>query len=150
MTVSEARRAARVILLDRDERILLLFGRDPSLADDPGWWFTPGGGVEGLESLRETAIRETNEETGLLLESVNGPVHERDTTFTFEGAVIHQVETYFTASVTAFEINRGGWTELEQRSMSGARWWSLDELVATNETVYPENLVDVLRRVMRR
>ena len=40
------RKVARVILLDPQDRILLLHGHEP---DDPSddWWFTPGGGLEG-------------------------------------------------------------------------------------------------------
>jgi 8-oxo-dGTP pyrophosphatase MutT (NUDIX family) len=125
--------------------VLLLFGRDPSLDDDPGWWFTPGGGVEGTESLIEAAIREVFEETGLQLETINGPIGDRDTRFTFEGVEIHQVETYFTASVERYEIDRSGWSELEQRSVHGSRWWSIAELESTVETVFPEILLDLLR-----
>ena len=143
------RRAARVLLLDPDGRVLLLFGADPSLADDDGWWFTPGGGVEGNESLLEAAIREVFEETGLRLETVAGPIGHRDTTFTFEGVEIHQVETYFTASVDAFEIDRSGWSELEQRSVHGSRWWSVTELEATSDTVFPETLLELLRTIPR-
>jgi 8-oxo-dGTP pyrophosphatase MutT (NUDIX family) len=136
-----------VLLIDGDRRVLLLFGADPSRPEDPGWWFTPGGGVEGSETLRETAIREVHEETGLLLETVAGPIGERDTTFTFEGEVIHQLETYFTAPAETFEIDRSGWTDLEQRSVQRARWWSVDELAATADTVYPENLLELLHEL---
>ncbi|HEY5230675.1 MAG TPA: NUDIX domain-containing protein [Galbitalea sp.] len=148
--MADIRRAARVLLIDRDGRVLLLFGADPSLTDDAGWWFTPGGGVEGSESLIETAIREVFEETGLRLEAVTGPIGHRDTTFTFEGVEIHQVETYYTASVDAFEIDRSGWSELEQRSVHGSRWWSVAELEATRDTVYPEILLELLGSVSRR
>jgi 8-oxo-dGTP pyrophosphatase MutT (NUDIX family) len=145
--VTGVRLAARVLLIDPDGRVLLLFGADPSLEDDAGWWFTPGGGVEGAESLTEAAIREVFEETGLRLETVTGPIGNRDTRFTFEGVEIHQVETYFTASVDAFEIDRSGWSELEQRSVHGSRWWSIPQLETTSDTVYPEILLDLLRAI---
>lgn len=40
------RKVARVVLLDPQDRILLLHGHEP---DDPAddWWFTPGGGSGG-------------------------------------------------------------------------------------------------------
>ena len=40
---------------------------DDSFGGEP-WWVTPGGGVEGEESLTECARRETLEETGLSVE----------------------------------------------------------------------------------
>ena len=143
--MTDVRRAVRVLLLDEHDRVLLLFGRDSSLPADPGWWFTPGGGVEGAETSVEAAIREVFEETGMRLPAVSGPVGHRDTTFTFEGTEIHQVETYFSASVDAFEIERTGWTELERRSVLGARWWAVHELETTTDTVYPENIVEFIR-----
>ena len=45
----EVRTAARVILIDTAERVLLLGARDP--ADGRVVWFVPGGGVEADESL---------------------------------------------------------------------------------------------------
>ncbi|WP_229899595.1 NUDIX domain-containing protein, partial [Streptomyces capoamus] len=51
------RKVARVVLLDPEDRILLLHGHEP---DDPAddWWFTPGGGLEGAETREEAALRE--------------------------------------------------------------------------------------------
>ena len=49
------RPTARVLLLDPDDRILLMKGRLPSNPDAPGVWFTIGGGIEPGESLYEAA-----------------------------------------------------------------------------------------------
>ncbi|NEE37574.1 NUDIX domain-containing protein, partial [Streptomyces sp. SID7982] len=61
---SGARKVARVVLLDPDDRVLLLHGHEP---DDPAdtWWFTPGGGLEGGETREQAARRELAEETGI-------------------------------------------------------------------------------------
>ncbi len=48
------------MLLDPQERILLLYGHQP----DDGW-FTPGGGPEGDETREEAALRELMEEGGV-------------------------------------------------------------------------------------
>ena len=37
-----------------------------------------------------------------------------------------------------------GLTELEQRALQEFRWWTLDALRTTEETVYPERLPDML------
>ncbi|HWB34731.1 MAG TPA: NUDIX domain-containing protein, partial [Rugosimonospora sp.] len=59
------RRSARVLLVDRDDKILLFANVDPVLAPAGHVWITPGGGVERRESLPVAASRELREETGL-------------------------------------------------------------------------------------
>ena len=142
------REAARVLLLDPAGRILLLQGLDP---DDPHartWWFTPGGGLEGDESPADAARREVHEETGAALGALEGPVWERTSKFDFGGTHYHQHEVYFVARVEPFALAPGARTALEVRALTDARWWSLEELEATAETVYPENLTDLLRTAL--
>jgi 8-oxo-dGTP pyrophosphatase MutT (NUDIX family) len=138
------RNAARVLLLDEEGRVLLVRGHDPDDREAGGWWFTPGGGLEPGEDARTAAIREAHEETGHRVADLTGPVARRSSVFRFEGRLIEQRELFFVAHVPAFEPTSTGWTELERRALSGARWWSLDELRGTDETVYPENLADLV------
>ncbi|MGH8794449.1 MAG: NUDIX domain-containing protein [Stackebrandtia sp.] len=60
---SKFRIAAYGVVWDDQGRILL--ARGSSRADDPGWWFLPGGGVEHGEHPRDAVVREFAEETGL-------------------------------------------------------------------------------------
>ncbi|MCW4458049.1 NUDIX hydrolase [Microbacterium sp. MPKO10] len=141
MTVREA---ARVILRDEQGRVLLLHGSDPEHPEQPSWWFTPGGGLKPRETPEQAARRELREETGLDLEHVDGPVYEHVQSFSFAGRDYVQHEQFFTASAHAFDIQTNGWTSIERRSLSGARWWSVQELRDSPETVYPVNLVDLI------
>ncbi len=50
-----------VVIYTRDSQLLLLLER----ADQPGWWQSVTGSRDGEESLRQTAVREVGEETGL-------------------------------------------------------------------------------------
>jgi 8-oxo-dGTP pyrophosphatase MutT (NUDIX family) len=138
------RLAARVLLLDPQDRVLLVLGGDPAQPDAGTWWITPGGGVEAGEDARAAALREAFEETGHRVESLAGPVARRSSVFPFDGRLIEQREQYFVARVPAFEPTRTGWTELEQRALHGFRWWTVDELRTTRETVYPERLADLV------
>ncbi len=92
-----SRTAARVLLLDGDDRVLLLSGTDPKVGSR--WWITPGGGVEGGETLPDAARRELAEETGLLLgaDDLVGPIWRRVARFTFTGIDYEQTEFYFAA-----------------------------------------------------
>ena len=63
------RTAARVMLLDDADRVLLLSGTDPAVTAGGSyrWWITPGGGVETGRGPAGAALRELAEETGLHL-----------------------------------------------------------------------------------
>ncbi len=138
------RNAARVLLLDPAGRVLLVRGGDPARPEAGTWWITPGGGLEPGEDARTAAIREAFEETGHRIAELEGPVARRSSVFPFDGRLIEQREQYFVAHVPAFEPTTGGWTELERRALTGLRWWTVEELRATVETVYPESLADLV------
>jgi 8-oxo-dGTP pyrophosphatase MutT (NUDIX family) len=142
------RRAARVLLIDEQERVLLIEGRDPAEPQLGTWWITPGGGREGDETPVQAAVREVREETGLRLPAVDGPVWQRTATFFFDGVLIEQHEDYFTARVRHFSPVGVALTDLERRATQGMRWWTIHEIERTEERVFPENLTDLLRAAL--
>ncbi|MDQ1513245.1 MAG: hypothetical protein QOC59_1087 [Microbacteriaceae bacterium] len=142
------RRAARVLLIDEDERVLLIEGRDPAEPQLGSWWITPGGGREGDETPEQAAVREVQEETGLRLPAVEGPVWQRSATFRFDGVLIEQHEDYFTARVTHFSPVGAALTDLELRATQSMRWWTAEEIDNAEAPVFPENLTQLLRSAL--
>lgn len=143
------RRAARILLLDEHDRILLLHGFDPAVPDRGSWWFTPGGGLDPGETQRAAAGRELFEETGLRGVELAGPVWRRTVEFGFDGADYRQEEVFFLGRVPAHDVLDAGWSELERRSLLDFRWWTIDELASTTDVVYPTTLVRELQRLLR-
>ncbi|MDT0267473.1 NUDIX domain-containing protein [Streptomyces sp. DSM 44915] len=146
MTLKE-RRTSRVLLVDEDDRLLLLCGRDPR---QPGarWWFTVGGGVEPAESELAAAVREVREETGLTLPVARlGPVvWTRQALFSVDGQGFDQYEEYRLARVTAAEAR--GMNIRTEEARYGYHWWSTAELATTTETVRPKRMARLLPDVL--
>jgi 8-oxo-dGTP pyrophosphatase MutT (NUDIX family) len=140
------RPSARVLLIDDARRVLLFSGHDP-VRPESKFWFTVGGGVEPGEDLRSAARRELAEETGLRLEDTTlvGPMWRRRVAFSFDGRTYDGEEWFFLADLaTGVEVDTSGFTELENRTVEGHRWWTVDELRATEETIYPVQLPTLL------
>ncbi|MGW3656818.1 NUDIX hydrolase [Streptomyces sp. NPDC005151] len=144
---AETRKVARVILLDPDDRILLMHGYEPDNPDIT-WWFTPGGGLEGDETREEAALRELAEETGITDVELGPVLWQRVCSFPFDGRRWDQDEWYYLARTTQIDTDLSGLTGLEQRSVSGLRWWTYVELSVARETVYPTRLAGLLRTLL--
>jgi 8-oxo-dGTP pyrophosphatase MutT (NUDIX family) len=145
MTSRTPRPAARILLIDDADRILL-FRFTPEDGRAP-FWCTPGGAVDPGENYAQAARRELYEETGIIADP--GPeVLQRSVDFlTLEGVEVTADERYFLVRTEARAIDIGGHTELEQRVMQQWRWFPLADLAAHDENVYPEDLSGILKAV---
>jgi 8-oxo-dGTP pyrophosphatase MutT (NUDIX family) len=143
------RRAARTLLI-AEHSVLLIKGRDPARPDAGTWWLTPGGGIDDGESLEVAAAREVLEETGLqLAPDAFGPVvATRVAEFEFDGRAFRQREWFFAVEVARFAPTVDGWDSIEQRALLDHRWWTVDELVATDEMIYPVEIAAVVQAVL--
>ncbi|MFG2672471.1 NUDIX hydrolase [Streptomyces sp. NPDC048445] len=144
---AERRKVSRLVLLDPDDRVLLMHGFEP---EDPAstWWFTPGGGLEGDETREQAALRELAEETGIREVELGPLLWKRMCSFPFDGRRWEQDEWYFLARTAQTLTDTSGQTVLERRSVAGLRWWTSAELSATRETVYPTRLAGLLHTLL--
>jgi 8-oxo-dGTP pyrophosphatase MutT (NUDIX family) len=143
------RRAARVLLLDAAERVLLLHGGDPARADQH-WWFTPGGGLHDGETPARGAARELLEETGLRVDpaELGEPVHHETTEFSYDNRRYRQDQDFFLLRVDSWQVDTTGFDPEEQRTITAHRWWSAAELDTSTEQIFPIGLADLLRKVL--
>ncbi len=143
------RPTARVLLPDARDRILLMKGRFPSDPTGSGAWFTVGGGVEPGETAREAAAREVAEETGFADVEFGPLICRREAVYPDgQQRPWRFSESYFSARCVGGEVSRAGWHALERQLIDDIRWWTLDELMATDEPVFPERLTELLRQIL--
>lgn len=140
------RSTSRLVVADRDDAVLLFltYGKDHAV---PPRWITPGGGVDPGEDFVAAGIRELQEETGLVVDSIGEPflVHDLQV-----DTIWHPYElghwAWFAIRTDRFEPSDAGWMPDEHVDIVGARWWSVGELEASGERFEPADLPDLIRR----
>ncbi len=149
MSAIKERRTARVILLDPEDRILLMKGRLPSQPDAPGVWFTVGGGIEAGETVLEAAAREIREETGLENVVFGDVLWRAEATFADrKSRPVRVKDTFVLARCDGGDLSRSGWEAMEREFVDDMRWWTLSELASSAEPTWPPDLAARLSAVI--
>lgn len=139
----DQRHAARVLLVDGAGRILLSWRQPDGTGPDLGHWVAPGGGVHAGEPVPVAAARELREQTGVAIAAAElGPCVAVASGYAQvdpagAGAVFR--EDFFYHRVDPPELSGLG-----DGRPGEHRWWTLDELTGTAETVYPRGLARLL------
>jgi 8-oxo-dGTP pyrophosphatase MutT (NUDIX family) len=136
-----------LLVLDPTDCLLLFrFVHKQGVYADQAFWATPGGALEAGETFAEAAIRELNEETGIALESIGDPVARREFVLALpDGEPVVADEQFFVVRVEEQQVRKDQWTRLEVEVMAEHRWWTAGELRATEETVWPKDLPEILK-----
>jgi ADP-ribose pyrophosphatase YjhB (NUDIX family) len=138
------RRAGRVIVLDPADRVLLLrYDEEPPTGRH---WATPGGGLNPGESYAAAAARELAEETGWSDVALLGEVHRDTRLIQHKGQLLRQHERLFLARTGQVRRPLGDVAAMHTADGIAAwRWWTLAELDATAERIWPTGLAALIR-----
>jgi 8-oxo-dGTP pyrophosphatase MutT (NUDIX family) len=153
MQPGQHRETARVILCKPNSEVFLLKTHfDPEVGLPPRW-ITPGGGIDEGESVIQAAQRELAEETGLKVEpeALGELIWAAEGRWDWADGKNHHtfVDHFFLLQIESFELDVSGWTQDELRDVVEHRWWNLDELRQSGESVSPPGLVDFLASHLR-
>ena len=139
------RLTSRVVLFDREGRVLLFLTLAPDTSG-VSRWLTPGGGVDPGETQADAAYRELFEETGLTGVDLGEPVYSHDFDVAWDSAD-HDTghAEFYTAVVDNFTPSHDNWTEDEKVEVFEHRWFTLAELEALTDRFEPAELVQLVR-----
>lgn len=141
-----SRQVGRVLIRNQAGEVFLLRGKDPGEPDRPAFWFTPGGKIDPGETAQEAAARELQEEVGILIDpaALGDVIGTEDVTYRFNGVSYRQSGVFFALYHESPRLHAAGLNALEAQTIDIGRWWSLAEIQATRETIYPEHLGEML------
>ena len=128
---------AVVLVMDQQSRLLLM------QRTDNGLWGLPGGGMEPGESLEETAIRETKEETGLEVEELAlfGVYSGAELYYRYpNGEEVHNVTVVYQTHRVSDDIHLG------QDEHTAYQFFDLAQLPLNVSPPIQPVLVDLVRR----
>ena len=115
------RDTARVIPVSPHGRVLLLCGHDPN-SPTQSYWFTIGGQIEPGETARVAAVRELEEEVGIVIDEsdLRGPFHHGELAYSLGGVDYHSTSAFFTVILDERRVQPAG---LPGEIITDARWW---------------------------
>lgn len=146
------RDVVRVVLRDRQDRILLFHTHELTALELGTWWELPGGGIEEDETYLETTLRELREETGIIVarEQVGAPTWRRLASFRHRNVRHLQNEVVVEVRLDGPgpDISDSERLDHEKEDYFDFRWWPIADVVASKDAFYPRSLPALLTRFL--
>ncbi|MEV7010233.1 NUDIX domain-containing protein [Streptosporangium sp. NPDC051022] len=144
MSTPRIREAARAIVLDEDDRVLLLRYDE----GDGVFWATPGGALDPGEDHRAAVRRELSEELGVTDVELGPQIATRTKEHLIQGETVRQVERYFVVRIPADRVDLARATQTD--GILAWEWWTLADLRAADQVVYPIGLTALIDHFLSR
>ena len=143
------RPAARALIIDSSNCLLLFHNHDPT-QEEPELWITPGGALEEGESFEQALRRELWEETGLASTEVGPWVWSRRHIWRWGTDLYDTRERFYLVRVDSLTLQLQYQTPLERQVMIEHRWWSIPEIQSApdSEVFVPRRLGELLMPII--
>ena len=119
---------------------VLMLRLAPSFRDP--FWVTPGGGLDEGETMLEAAKRELHEEVGRDDLPIGPCVAKSNVEFEWEDWLVRQHQWIFL--IEAPDEFEARVLHPDEEPIVGSAWFSVDELRALTDDVYPDGTIDLL------
>lgn len=107
-----------------------------------------GGRVEDGEDVLTAALREAREETGRDDIRIGPAVWYGEQILAIAGQPTLFKETFVVAHAARSEVTDARWSAAERAIIREVRWWSLDEIAETADTILPSVLAELLPPIL--
>lgn len=147
------RRTVRAIVFNSKNEILLMHVSTWAILEDNtrknnAFWCTLGGRIEKGEKVEEALTRELYEEAGI--------TDFRKIPFAFGEQVLvmsefstRLIEMFYAVHMMNFAIQTANLTEEEKEVVKEYRWWSLENLKNSKETIFPGCLYQIAMKYLK-
>jgi len=141
----KVRKSSRAIVINEENQIFLFKYKFDYLAEDKAIWITPGGGLEEEESFEDALKRELFEEMGVKITESCPEVYYRNPVYTLKnGEKVQSVEKFFLVIFEEQTFSFEHWTESEKKRMLEGKWWSIEEIVQSEDEFFAEDIVRIM------
>lgn len=140
------RQAARALLLDPDDHVLLARFEFPTATV----WALPGGGLDEGETTEDGLRRELHEELGLTAFELGPHIWNREHVIPMITGHDGQQDRIHLVRVDPFEpCPTIGWERLRAEFVHELRWWTVAEIAAATDTRFaPRALYPLLCQLL--
>lgn len=145
------RKSVRVLLLNPEDKLLLMCIEGFDIATSDGkrndrFWCTIGGGIETTETLKDAALREIYEETGISAQEVAlGPiVWYGEVDLMLKGELTRLHETFIVAKTKKDNVQLHQPTNDEKAVVKKLAWFSLEDIKSCEDVIFPVLLLQYL------
>jgi 8-oxo-dGTP diphosphatase len=141
------REAVRALVVDPDHRVLLVRFEFPTATR----WALPGGGLESGETHVDALQRELREETGLIDAEIGPQIWNRLHIVPFlNGHFDGQRERIYLVRSEIFVAEpQLSWEQMNAEFVHELRWWTIDEIAASDAHFVPVGLHTLLVSLLR-
>ncbi len=136
---------ARAVLLSPGDTVLLM----EVVGGGGALWVTPGGRLEPGETVWAALVRELHEELGVIGLERAPEVWVRHGEIGGEGVQVTEREHFFLVRTAVFEPQPADMDAAESQRFVRFRWWSPEEIHASEARFSPARLGDLLAALVR-